>query len=107
MQNMIKRIIEMDKQARALNDDAQERRDGAAQAVEQKKEEVRRNYLALAQQRIDVIREAETQDARERMDEITRHNGEVIARMEQTVERERDRWVAEIVERVTKGDDPA
>ena len=107
MQNMIKRIIEMDKQARELNDEAQSRRDGAAASVEEKKEEARRSYLNLAQRRIDVIRQAEMEDAHKRMHQISEQNRLAAERLQTLYDENCDKWVDEIVARVTKGDDLA
>ena len=63
MQDMIKKIIAIDKEARRLTDEARARRAGSSKAVEQKKAEVSENFLLLARKRIDIIRRASSQSA--------------------------------------------
>ena len=105
MQDTIRKIIEIDKEARRLTDEARARRAGSAKAVEQKKHEASEGYLTLARQRIGIIRAAEEQDAADRWAELEKQNAEVARKLEEAYSAGREKWVSSIVSRVTSGDD--
>ena len=105
MQDMIKKIIEIDKEARRLNDEALERRAGAAQAAAAKRSEVYENYLHMARNRVETIRKVEMQSVDEQIKAIDSRSSEASARMRRELETNRQQWVEEIVAAVTEGDD--
>lgn len=104
MQNMIKRIVDMDKQARELTDEARARKAGSAEAIKAKKDEVRRNYLELAQRRVEAIKLAEIKDAELQWQEIEARNRETAERLAATAAEHREEWIDEIVRRATGRD---
>lgn len=104
MQDMIKRIVDMDKRARELTEEARSRRAGSTEAVARKKEEVRKNYIDLAQKRIEAIERSEMRDAQEYWEEIEAKHAGIADRLDLAYEENKDEWVSELVERVTKGD---
>ncbi|MBE6765886.1 MAG: hypothetical protein IJP10_03560 [Clostridia bacterium] len=104
MQNMIKRIVDMDKRARELTEQAKLRRAGSVEAAEKKKEEVRQNYINLARKRIEVIERSEMRDAQEDWEKIEARHAEIADRLDRTYAEKKDEWVDELVRRVTKGD---
>ncbi|MBE6760422.1 MAG: hypothetical protein E7554_10145 [Ruminococcaceae bacterium] len=105
MQDMIKKIIEMDKEARRLNDEALQRRADAAQAAAAKRTEVYDNYLLMARNRVETIRKVEMQSVDEQLRAIDDRSAEVSARLQEQLDANRRRWVDEIVAAVTEGDD--
>lgn len=104
MQDMIKRIVDMDKRARELTEQAKLRRAGSVEAAERKKEEVRQNYIALARKRIDVIERSEMRDAQDDWKKIEARHAQIAEQLDKTYAENKDRWIDELVERVTKGD---
>ena len=105
MQDMIKKIIEMDKEARRLNDEAMQRRAGAAQAAAAKRTEVYDNYLHMARNRVETIRKVEMQSVDEQLRAIDDRGAQVSARLQEQLAANRQRWVDEIVAAVTEGED--
>lgn len=105
MQDMIKKIIEMDKEARRLNDEALQRRAGAAQAAAAKRSEVYENYLLMARNRVETIRKVEMQNAGEQIAVIEKRGEEAAARLREQYSANRQRWVDDIVAAVTEGED--
>lgn len=101
---MIKRIVDMDRRARELTDEAKEKRAGSAEAVAKKKEEVRQNYIDLANKRIEAIERSEMTDAQEEWKAIEEKHKAVADKLEETYRAKKDEWVGELVSRVTKGD---
>ena len=105
MQDMIKKIIEMDKEARRLNDEALHRRAGAAQAAAAKRSEVFEYHLLMARNRVETIRKVEMQNAGEQIAAIDRRGEEAAAKLREQYAANRQRWVDEIVAAVTEGED--
>ncbi len=105
MQDMIKKIIEMDKEARRLNDEALRRRAGAAQAAAAKRSEVYENYLFMARNRVETIRKVEMESANEQIQAIDRKGEEALAKLRSQYEANCRQWVDDIVAAVTEGDD--
>lgn len=105
MQNVIKQIIEMDKEARRLTDEARERRAGSAAAAANKRHEVFDNYLRMARNRVDTIRKVEMQSADEQMDNIEKAAAAAQKEMDAVFDSNRERWTSELVAAVTEGED--
>lgn len=102
---IVRRIIEMDKEARRLTDEARRRRAGSASAVGQKKQEVSENYLSMARKRVDDIRKSEMSDAQEQWSELEKRNGQTAKELEDLYQKKHVQWVESIVDRVLSEDD--
>lgn len=102
---MIRKIIEQDKEARRLTDEAKARREGSARAIEQKKAEVSENFLTMARKRVDTIRTAEMRDAAEQWAVIEARYSGISRRLSDTYMENGQRWVDEICARVIDLDD--
>ena len=105
MQNMIKKLIEMDKEARRLTDEARQRKAGSAEAAEQKRREVFDGYLQMASNRVDTVRKVEMESADEQIKEIDRRCEEASAAMRSEAAANREQWIASIVAAVTEGEE--
>lgn len=105
MQSMIRKIIEMDKEARRLTDEARERREGSARAIERKKSEVSENFLTLARQRVEIIRKAEMNDAAEQWSEMEAQYAQVSQRLSDRYEQNGAQWIDAICARVINLED--
>jgi len=105
MQNMIKKLIEMDKEARRLTDEARQRKAGSAQAAAQKREEVFEGYLSMASNRVETIRKVEMESAAEQIKAIDQQAEAAAAAMRSRFEANREQWIDRIVAAVTEGED--
>lgn len=102
---IVRRIIEMDKEARRLTDEARRRRAGSASAADRKKQEVSENYLSMARKRVDDIRRSEMNDAQEQWEELEKRCALTAEKLEELYKKKRSEWVGSIVERVLSEDD--
>ena len=105
MQDMIKKIIQMDKDARRLNEEALQRKADSAQAAAAKRQEVFDSYLLMARNRIDTIRKVEMQNAEEQIKAIDERSRTAAEKLRSRLEEYREQWVADIVTAVTEGED--
>ena len=105
MQKMIKKIIEMDKEARRLTDEARQRKAGSTEAAAEKRREVFDGYLQMASNRVDTIRKVEMESAGEQIKAIDQRYELAAQTMRRKAEDNRERWISEIVAAVTEGDD--
>ena len=104
-QQLIQKIIDIDKEARRLMSEAADRRAGSAQAVQQKKQDVSDNFISMARKRVDVIRTTEMEHAAHQLEQGNERRQQTAQRMEEQYETNREAWVSAIVSRVTNGDD--
>lgn len=104
-QEIIRKIINMDKAAREATHDAMERRTRTAHAAEKKKKEVTDTFISMARNRVDVIRNTEVQYAAAQLAEGNKQREAAAKRMDGQYEAHREEWVNAIVSRVTDGDD--
>ena len=105
MNNIIQRIIDIDKAARELTQEVIERRSTSSKAAEEKKKEVTENYISMARKRVDVIRTTEIGNAKKQLTESAGRREELEQRMQAKYDSCHNEWVSSIVERVTAGDD--
>lgn len=105
MQDMIKKIIQMDKDARRLKEEALQRKADSAQAAAAKRQEVFDNYLLMARNRVETIRNVEMQSADEQAKVIDERSREAAEKLRSRLEESREQWVTAIVAAVTEGED--
>ena len=105
MNTIIRRIIDIDKAARELTQEAVERRASSSKAAEEKKKEVSENFIFMARTRVDVIRATEVQSAKKQLDETSARREETTRRMQSEYDSMHDKWVSAIVDRVVNGED--
>ena len=104
MQDMVERIVEMDKRARELTDEAKKLRVGSEDRLKTKKAELRRGDQKKANERVELIKKAEIKTAKVELETILEKQNQVRQRLEDLYAENGDQWVAGIVARVT-GDD--
>ena len=105
MQNMIKKLIEMDKEARRLTDEARQRKAGSAEAAAEKRREVFDGYLQMASNRVETIRKVEMESASEQAKAIDQRYDEAAKAMRDKLEANRELWISRIVAAVTEGEE--
>lgn len=104
MQDMVERIVEMDKRARELTDEAKKLRVGSEDRIKSKKEELRRGYRDRAEERVELIKKAEARNAEVELKAILERQKETQRQLDAIYAEKGDEWVARIVARAT-GDD--
>lgn len=103
MEDMIARIIEMDKKARDMTDEAQKDKLADEQQVILKKETLKNEYLERAKKRIEINRQSARKKADKYLSVIEERDSTVIQELDKAYEKNRDVWVDSIVARVTDG----
>ena len=103
MQDMIKRIIDADNEARALEE--KNRRDAEAQKakIERKSQEMYRRKMAEAMDTVKKNDEYEEQQTEKKWAEISARQASAMIKLRSDYDNNRDRWVDEIVTRVIEG----
>lgn len=104
MQDMVKRIVEMDKHARELTDEANRLKVGSEDNLNEKKEELRKSYDEKVKQRLELIRKAEIKASEDELKAVLERQEQLENKLNQAYAQNGDAWVSQIVARVT-GDD--
>ena len=100
MEEMIAKIVEMDKKAREMNEKAQKTKLNDENEVLLTKEKIKTDYLERANKRISINQQTAQKRADEKLAGITEKNQAVIEKLEKSYAENGDKWVNEIVERV-------
>lgn len=100
MEDMIARIVEMDKKARELNEKARKTKIDYEHQVVAKKETIKNDYLERAKKRIAINQQTAQKRADEKLAGIQAKNQAVSERLERSYADNGDKWVDEIVSRV-------
>lgn len=103
MQDIIKKIIEIDKTAQKMTSDALALKEEAQLSIEQDKKELREKYIQRAKRRIDVTAQTEEKFLEEALDEIKQRYDGVAAKLNESFELNHKRWAEEIYQRVIGG----
>lgn len=100
MEDMMARIVEMDKKARGLTDEAQQSKVNYEKEILRAKEKIKTDYLARAKERIRINRQSAEKKAGEQLAEIEKRNAQITAELDECDRQHHDQWVKAIVERV-------
>lgn len=100
MEDMIAKIVEMDKKAREMNEKAQHEKLDYENEVIAKRESMKNDYLERAKKRIAINRQSAQKKADASLKLIEERDSAVISRLNSVYEENCGRWVDEIVERV-------
>lgn len=104
MQDMVERIVEMDKHARELTDEAKRLKVGSEDRIKAKKEELRQRYHEKVNERLELIKKAEVKTADEEFKLILEKQKQLESRLDDMYAQNCDAWVDQIVARAI-GDD--
>ncbi len=97
MQDTIRRILEMDEQARQLTEDASSMRAQAELSIEDRKRTLKEQYLNRAKEKISQIEEKEHGFADEEWEATVQKYQLIRQRLDDTCKRNFDAWVEQIV----------
>lgn len=100
MQDMLKKIIEMDEQARLVKEKAEKDKAATQQEIIKVKQQIYDDYINRAKERVEKNLTADKADA-EKSWKITKAKHEaVLAELESADKENHDKWVQEIFNRV-------
>lgn len=100
MQDMLKRIIEMDEQARLVKEKAQQEKAATEYEIIETKKKIYNDYIERAKDRVKKNLEVDKANAKENF-EVTKAQHEQAMQSLNTMYKENgDKWVDEIVNRV-------
>lgn len=99
MQDLLKRIIEMDEQARKIEQQAKDEKLRSETEVEQLKEQIYNDYIVRAKDRIEKNIAVDRENADKKYAAFKEHNEAMKQEMNRLYTQNKDSWVDEIVKR--------
>ncbi len=100
MEDMISKIVDMDKKARDITDEAIKSKIDYEQQIIITKEKIKNDYLERAKKRIEINRQTARKKADERLKLLKEKNEAIIQKLERAYSENGDEWVDGIVSRV-------
>ena len=100
MQDMIKKIVDMDEKAQEITEEAKRSKALSAQEIAETKERLRENYLARARKRIELNRIQEKNQARQILADAEKKYEVQLIKMQELYRQQGGNWVDAIVGRV-------
>ena len=100
MQDMIKKIVDMDEKAQEITEEAKRSKDLSVQEIAETKERIRENYLARARKRIELNRIQEKNQARQILADAEKKYEVQLIKMQELYRQQGGNWVDAIVGRV-------
>ena len=97
MEEIIKRIIEIEDKAQKIMKDARSDRDGLDKRVEAKEERLKKQMSEAAERRCLKIRESERGRADEEIAQINARTKEQLSALEKTYSENKQKWVDDMV----------
>ncbi len=100
MQDLLKKIIEMDEQARKIEQQAKSEKEKSEAEVEQLREKIYTDYIERAKERVEKNIAIDKAHAEEKLTAYAEDTAKAKADMGALYEDNKDKWVSEIVGRV-------
>ena len=100
MQDMIKKIVDMDEKAQEITEEAKRSKALSAQEIAETKERIRENYLARARKRIELNRIQEKNQARQILSDAEKKYEVQLIKMKELYRQQGGNLVDAIVGRV-------
>ena len=100
MQDMIKKIVDMDEKAQEITEEAKRSKALSAQEIAETRERIRENYLARARKRIELNRIQEKNQARQILADAEKKYEVQLIKMQELYRQQGGNWVDAIVGRV-------
>lgn len=103
LEDMISKILDMDKKARDLTDAAVQSKVNYENEIIHTKEKIKNDYIERANERIKINTRLAQKTADEKLAALEKKNAAIIDHLDKENKENRDRWVNEIVQRVISG----
>ncbi|MBQ6626107.1 MAG: hypothetical protein IIX27_02310 [Ruminococcus sp.] len=100
MQDMLKKIIEMDEQARLVKEQAQQEKAATEQEIIDTKKRIYNEYIERAKIRVEKNLEVDRTNAQKQWEKSQVKNEEIINELETSFSENSEKWADEIVKRV-------
>lgn len=100
MEDMISKIIDMDKKARDMTNEAVQSKINYEKEIIRTKEKIKNDYLERANERIKINTQAAQKSADEKLAAIEKKNEALTAELDRSYSQNKEKWVNEIVDRV-------
>lgn len=100
MQNMLKKIIEMDEQARLVKEQAIKEKAATEQEIIETKKKIYNDYIDRAKDRVRKNLEVDRANAEKEWEKAQAKNQETLVNLDKMYSENHDMWVNQIVERV-------
>ena len=100
MQNMLKKIIEMDEQARLVKEQAIKDKAATEQEIIETKKKIYNEYIDRAKDRVRKNLEVDRANAEKEWEKAQAKNQETLINLDKMYSENHDMWVNQIVERV-------
>ena len=100
MQDMLKKIIEMDEQARLVKEQAQQEKATTEQEIIDTKKRIYNEYIERAKIRVEKNLEVDRTNAQKQWEKSQVKNEEIINELETSFSENSEKWADEIVKRV-------
>lgn len=101
MQDLMKQLVDMDREAREITDAAEKKKTDSEKEVLEKREQIRKNYLEEARKSIARNEPRERAAAETAWAQIKQKSDQAAGNLDRLYKENGDRWVSEIVARVT------
>ena len=99
MQDLLKKIIQMDEQARKAEQQARVEKLKSEQEIEALREQIYNDYIVRAKDRVEKNIAVDRKIAEEKLEAYREHSEEMKQEMERQYSENHDQWVDEIVSR--------
>ena len=99
MEDMISKIVDMDKKARDLTNEAKQSKIDYEKQVIEKKEKIKTDFLERAKERVKINKQTAQKKADEELAQIKKKNAAIIETLDRTDAEHKDEWVSEITAR--------
>lgn len=99
MQDVIRKIISVDEQARKMTDDASKKRLECEAEIATSKAEMRQTYMERVKKKTEAHRDSEKKKAEKKLEQFSEQNKKSIDMLEKKYEENVGYWVDQIVER--------
>lgn len=99
MEDMIRRIVEMDQEARRITEQAQAAKLSSTAAIEKKKQKLRDEYLAQARVQVEQNNETEQHAADLEWQMIQQQYAERTKMLDEKFSENREKWIDELFAR--------
>lgn len=99
MENMIKKIVDADNEAKALEQNALQEKEILSRQIDDEAKKIYEKYMSDAEETVSRNNTNEENKTRQQLDEIKKKQNSISIKLQSDFDQNFDRWVDEIVSR--------
>lgn len=99
MENMIKKIVDADNEAKALEQNALQEKEILSRQIDDEAKKIYEKYMSDAEETVNRNNTNEENKTRQQLDEIKKKQNSISIKLQSDFDQNFDRWVDEIVSR--------